>query len=208
VVYRVRTRKRCLYLTFDDGIHPEHTPMILDCLKAASAQATFFIIGNTTAGYSDLLKRMLMEGHAIGSHTQSHRDLSEAAPDEIAREIDESLEVLESACERQVNALRPPWGRFKWGTVLAAMKRNFPVILWSVDSLDWKFQTPGALLEHLKGIPFSPGDILLLHDDYAHTVQALPELLSHLTEQGWRCRALPLPHPALETERETLVPIY
>ena len=61
-----------LYLTFDDGPHPEATPFVLDELKKYNAKATFFCIGKNVVAYPDIYKRILDEGHTVGNHTQNH----------------------------------------------------------------------------------------------------------------------------------------
>ncbi len=196
VVYRIRDRDRRLYLTFDDGVHP-NTPRLLDLLRDANATATFFILGSTVAERPDLVRRMIAEGHAVAGHTHTHCDLVKADAATLARELDASQAALEAASERRVMALRPPWGRFGWREWRAARRRGLRLILWSVDSQEWKLSTAEALLHRLKPYPFAPGDILLLHDDYARTLAALPELLAHLRAQGWELRALPGLNPPL-----------
>src|SRR5205085_1564798 len=80
--------------TFDDGPHPELTPRILDTLKAHRAKATFFAIGERATQYPDIIKRILAEGHTLGSHTQSHVDLSKTGFGATVRECRESREIL------------------------------------------------------------------------------------------------------------------
>ncbi len=64
--------EKVIYLTFDDGPHPEATPFVLDELKRYNARATFFCIGKNVQEYPQLYRRLLMEGHRVGNHTQNH----------------------------------------------------------------------------------------------------------------------------------------
>src|ERR1700686_4686702 len=64
--------RRSVYLTFDDGPHPDHTPRVLDALKCYGAKATFFVTGKNCVLYPDLIRRIVTEGHSIGHHSFSH----------------------------------------------------------------------------------------------------------------------------------------
>src|SRR5260370_18411393 len=63
-------------LTFDDGPHPELTPLILDVLKVHGARVTFFAIGERAAKHPEIIKRIIAEGHTLGSHTHRPVDMS------------------------------------------------------------------------------------------------------------------------------------
>ena len=76
VIWRIPAKKKCVYLTFDDGPHPVYTPQLLDGLNERGVHATFFVVGKNILGNEALLKRMETEGHLIGNHTYSHVKLS------------------------------------------------------------------------------------------------------------------------------------
>src|SRR5215470_14893996 len=71
-VWSIPAKERVLYLTFDDGPHPVATPFVLDELKKYGASATFFCIGKNVGEYPHIYRRVLMEGHRVGNHTQNH----------------------------------------------------------------------------------------------------------------------------------------
>ena len=71
-VWELPNDKKTIYLTFDDGPHPEATPFVLDTLKVHQASATFFCIGKNVREQPALYKRILGEGHAVGNHTFNH----------------------------------------------------------------------------------------------------------------------------------------
>src|SRR5687768_2431828 len=70
--WKVPVKEKKIYLTFDDGPHPEATAFVLDELKKVNAKATFFCIGKNVMTYPALYKRILDEGHATGNHTHDH----------------------------------------------------------------------------------------------------------------------------------------
>src|SRR5215203_118703 len=71
-IWNFSRNEPAVYLTFDDGPHPEITPWVLDQLKRYNAQATFFCVGENVAQYGNVYQRILAEGHAVGNHTQHH----------------------------------------------------------------------------------------------------------------------------------------
>ncbi|MFD0786375.1 polysaccharide deacetylase family protein, partial [Micromonospora azadirachtae] len=100
---------RTIALTFDDGPDPRWTPQVLDVLRRHHAHATFFVVGARVNEHPELVRRILAEGHEIGSHTFTHADLS-AAP-AWRRELELSLtrKAIASATGRDVTLLRPPY---------------------------------------------------------------------------------------------------
>ena len=100
-----------LYLSFDDGPHPEHTPRLLDLLQQHGAKATFFLIGDQVALYPDVVRRILAEGHSIGNHSMRHprvrRELGHARMADIA----EADAVMRPFNGRERQLFRPPNGR-------------------------------------------------------------------------------------------------
>lgn len=188
---RVRTRERCVYLTFDDGAHPENTPRILETLKAYQAQATFFVVGKAALASPELVRRTLEFGHTLGSHTQNHKDLLHVSREELAREIELGRRALMDVGGGATSYFRPPYGRYGLRVVQEVRRQGLQMVLWSLDSLDWRVRDPGDIARFFREKRLRPGEVILLHDDYIHTAQALPAILEHLCQQGWSCRALP-----------------
>lgn len=85
-------------LTFDDGPHPKHTPMLLDLLKREGVKASFFVLGERARSQASLLARMRAEGHVIGNHSDTHANLSleqyVAEPERVVQEIAETNQVI------------------------------------------------------------------------------------------------------------------
>ena len=96
-------------LTFDDGPDGTWTPMLLDTLRSRHAPATFFVIGDQVQQHLALTRRIAAEGHALGSHTFSHPDLSRVSPFVTRLEPDATARLLEAAVGRHTMLFRPPY---------------------------------------------------------------------------------------------------
>ena len=174
--------QRCVALTFDDGpsANSEH---LLDVLAGLEVKATFFVIGRSIGGRSATLQRMQREGHEIGNHTWDHPRLSQATPEEIARQV----ALADAAITRAVGAsttlrpVRPPYAALS-DAARRAIGR--PVVMWSLDSLDWKDRDPAHIAARMRVA--WPGAIILCHDTNASTADALPEVVEALREKGYR----------------------
>lgn len=80
-------------LTFDDAPDPANTARTLDDLAAAGLKATFFVntnnqmsVANSVEG-QNLLKRIVAEGHTLGSHTVDHISLDDLSTTRIEYEL-------------------------------------------------------------------------------------------------------------------------
>ena len=168
-------------LTFDDGPRADTTSVLLDGLRQRSASATFFVIGEQIPGNEDLLLRMAAEGHQVGNHTYGHVRLQGASDNTIIEEIHKTEVLLTDILGPGSYWLRPPYGlvdRDRSGLI------KTPMIYWTLDPEDWKLlnteQVVKAVLRDIQ-----PGDIVLLHDFYATSVQAALEIIDALQPQGY-----------------------
>ncbi|HEX7976153.1 MAG TPA: polysaccharide deacetylase family protein [Anaerolineales bacterium] len=102
--------KKKIALTFDDGPDPSVTPLVLDILKRYQVPATFFIVGVNGDLYSDLLQRIVDEGHEVGSHTFTHPDVSAITPEQFQLELNATERLFESRLGLRSILFRPPYG--------------------------------------------------------------------------------------------------
>ncbi|WP_233564993.1 bifunctional polysaccharide deacetylase/glycosyltransferase family 2 protein [Micromonospora musae] len=186
---------RTIALTFDDGPDPRWTPQVLDVLRRHHAHATFFVVGARVNEHPELVRRILAEGHEIGSHTFTHADLA-AAP-AWRRELELSLtrKAIASATGQQVTLLRPPFSSVPsaltgadYDALRTAAGSGHVAVLADLDTRDW--QRPGAAQIVEAATPAGGrGAVVLMHDgggDRDQTVAALDRLLPELTRQGYR----------------------
>ncbi|MBL9160472.1 MAG: polysaccharide deacetylase family protein [Verrucomicrobiales bacterium] len=182
---RVKTSRKVIAITFDDGPHPENTPRLLDMLKERKVKATFYVVGDMVKYSPDLLKRMVDEGHEIGNHTVSHGTLSRMSDEALLSELRAAHNQIIEACGVAPISMRPPGGAIKKDQKeLMLRELGYPTILWSVDPEDWKRPGPAVVTSRLVN-GASPGGILLVHDLHKPTVDAMPGTLDQLLAMGY-----------------------
>ena len=169
-------------LTFDDGPDPDGTPRILDRLAKRGVRATFFVIGEAAQRHPEVVRRIVAEGHALGNHTYTHVRCTELTPEEFAAELARTNEALREICGLDAPVFRPPWGAIRPAQVLALAREGRSAALWSVDSRDYRGATAADIVQRCAGL--SRGDIVLMHDRFPATVEALPRLLDLMEAKG------------------------
>ncbi|WP_179811480.1 polysaccharide deacetylase family protein [Nocardiopsis sinuspersici] len=173
-------RLKCVALTFDDG-PGEHTGTLLDILDEYDARATFYVLGSLVDDFPDPVRRMAEEGHELGNHTWKHDDLARMSGNEIRKDIKRTNEAVRELTGSVPPTIRPPYGSLD-GTVRRSVDQ--PLILWDVDTLDWKNRDSDAVSEY--ALTHSvPGSVVLFHDIHETSVQAIPAVLAGLHRQGY-----------------------
>ena len=175
-------------LTFDDGPHPVYTPQILDTLKEYGVHATFFLIGENAERNPELVRRILREGHEIGNHTYLHKNLKEHTSGGIYEEIALAEEVILRIADQRTKLLRPPGGLYDKLVCETAHRLDYDIILWTVDTLDWKHPTPEEIIAKVESA-VQCGDIILCHDFIggapSPTPEAIKKIIPDLLGQGY-----------------------
>ena len=173
--------KPMVALTFDDGPYTKVTRKILKVLKRNNGRATFFIVGNRVEMYSETLQMAYDQGNQISSHTYDHKDLRQMSVKEIEKEINKANREVKKVIGCETTALRPPYGN-----VNDRMRKTIdvPMIYWSVDSEDWKSRNATQILKRCKSV--QDGDIILFHDLYPSTANAIKKLVPRLVKQGYQ----------------------
>lgn len=169
-------------LTFDDGPHLDYTLRILSLLEAYEAKGTFFMLGSRVDFYPGVAKEVADQGHEIGNHTWNHKDLTKISQADIDKEISRTDEAIKEATGKHPDLLRPPYGAINDDL---RQDLSLPVVLWTVDTLDWKTKDPNAVLEVVKE-NVKDGSIILLHDIYEETVDATELILEYLSNEGYQ----------------------
>ena len=168
-------------LTFDDGPHPDHTPRILDILARLEVRATFFFQGLNAARWPELVRRAHAAGHQIAAHGVDHVAAS-TQPSRVA--ADNAISCHAVLCEIAGSNLapyyRPPYGDITFGALRDLSQRGYRLAFWSYDSRDSFCDTAADIQKRISRSTPPAGSIILFHDDYAHTVEALPQVISTL----------------------------
>ena len=190
-IWSIPESDKILYLTFDDGPHPEATPFVLKELKKHNALATFFCIGKNVASYPGIYKQIINEGHSVGNHTYNHLNGWKTGNDEYLKDIALASHEIDS------NLFRPPYGRitsFQAKNLKSAMKGKEPnVIMWDVLSGDFDIDcTPQQCLSNVLLATVS-GSIIIFHDSekaFPNLAYTLPRILNYFSEKGYLFKSL------------------
>lgn len=163
-ICRVKTSKRIVALTYDDGPHPIYTPQILRILDEHNIKATFFMIGNRMEQYPGIVKAAIKSGHVIANHTYTHpRFFYCDSYEAMSSEIDKCEETLKKLGATRNYLFRPPRGLMNASAFAIVKKKGYTTVLWSVCGDHHDAPTPKLMADRvLKAV--SPGCIILLHD--------------------------------------------
>jgi peptidoglycan-N-acetylglucosamine deacetylase len=184
LVWEVKSKEKKMYLTFDDGPHPEHTIFVLDELKKHNAKATFFCIGNNVKQYPQVYKRIIEEGHAIGNHTFQHLNGKSTKDNVYLNDINTASKYIDS------RLFRPPYGRIKSSQVkaLSNLPKPYKIVMWTVLSGDFDIAiTKEKCLKNVISNATN-GSIIVFHDSEKAAEKmkhALPIVLNTFTEKGF-----------------------
>lgn len=178
----VDPNKPMIALTFDDGPNKKTTIPILDTLKEYNGAATFFILGNRVSHNVDIVKRMLEEGSEIGNHSYNHKELTKISCEELTEQIINTQNDVVDSTGIEPKLMRPTYGSYDDNL---KSKVGMPLILWSIDTLDWKSRDSKKVANHvLENV--KDGDIILMHDIYDFTAEAVKSLVPELIDMGYQ----------------------
>ncbi|HET8683581.1 MAG TPA: bifunctional polysaccharide deacetylase/glycosyltransferase family 2 protein [Micromonosporaceae bacterium] len=212
-----RMPSRTIALTFDDGPDPVWTPRVLDVLRKHGAHGTFFVVGAKVNDNPELTRRILAEGHELGSHTFTHADLAGASAWRRELELTLTRNAIAGATGRQVTLFRPPFSSepnaitpADLAVLRAAAAEGHVAVLADHDTKDWRRPGVEAIVRAATPLPPGEGAVVLLHDgggDRRQTLAALDRLLGELVVQGYQfptvSAALGVPDSTLPATRTT-----
>ena len=172
----------CVAITYDDGPGAE-TNRLLDKLKAKNAHASFMVLAPSAEQHTELLKRMKAEGHTIGNHTKSHRQLNTLSYEQVSQEIDAGNAAIKKATGQSTRWVRPPYGATNATVDQVTRDKGVSQALWDVDTVDWKDRNS----EHVCSSAVQgarAGSIVLMHDIHPTTVDAADCVIDGLRAKG------------------------
>lgn len=188
LTWRVKTRDKEVFLTFDDGPHPHITTWVLQQLRQYNAKATFFCVGQNAQRYPEIVTNITHAGHQLGNHTMQHVSGWSTNNNEYIQDIEACAHVLPS------RLFRPPYGRITPKQIGLVQRLGYQIIMWDVLTRDYDSQLNvqkayAACMQHIQ-----PGSVVVFHDSEKaekQLYQLLPLLLAHLSQRGYRFAALP-----------------
>lgn len=170
-------------LTFDDGPSGKYTRQLLDGLYDRGVHGTFLLCGYRMAEFPDITQRIFSEGHEIGYHGYTHNNMKAMSRRAIAAEIIDCQSLLPEDCDPVF--LRPPGGCCSDAVRQVAEARQLAILSWSVDPRDWATSNTIAIEKAVLG-NIQDGDIVLLHDMTASSVQAALDIVDTLLEEDFK----------------------
>lgn len=171
--------QNAVYLTFDDGPHPDITPWVLDQLKVHGVKATFFCVGENVQRYPEIYSRILAEGHAVGNHSMKHENALKTKASDYLRSVRQAGNLIDS------KLFRPPYGRLT-SSLSKKIRKKYTIVMWSWLSYDFDKTVTIEEILHKADKQIKAGDILVLHDNpkiAERQKELLPLLLDLLKEK-------------------------
>ena len=184
VVRHGNTHVKTVMLTFDDGPHPLFTPNILAVLRKYDVKATFFVVGKVAAKYPQLVRAIAADGHVVANHTYDHIRLRTMPENVDLAEMQRCSDLVQSIIGKRPLYFRPPGGRFDQHVVEAAAKLGLRVVSYSVNTFDTidrsRYTIAARVVRDVRG-----GGIVLCHDGFQQTIDALPQIINRLRAKGY-----------------------
>lgn len=174
---------KCIALTFDDGPGP-HTSRLVGMLASKGARATFFMQGVALRANPGIARRVADSGMEVGNHSATHPKLNQVGAAQLRREIVGTHASIKEITGREATVFRPPYGARNAAVDAMAADAGESVILWDVDTQDWRTRSTSATRQSVAQQARS-GSIVLMHDIHGSTVDAVPGIIDDLQGQGY-----------------------
>jgi len=192
-IFLGNTEQKELYLTFDNGYENGYTARILDVLKEKKVPAAFFVTGHFVRDQSELVKRMVSEGHLIGNHSWSHPDMTQLSATQIKDELMRvKQEVMSLTGQQSMRFVRPPRGIFNNRVLGACRDSGYTNVFWSIAYKDWEIkQQKGSRYAYDQVMAqIHPGAVILLHSVSSDNAGALGKIIDDVRQRGYEFKSL------------------
>ena len=184
-IYCVERDDMKISITFDCAWGVDSTDKILTCMQENGVKCTFFAVEFWVNKYPDYAKRIVEQGHELGTHSKTHAYMSKQSETEIRDELSSSCEAIFQATGKRPTLFRAPYGDYNDRLVNTAKSMDLFTVQWDVDSLDWKNLSSSEIAERIiDGV--QPGSIILCHNNGLHTAAALPKIFRVLKARGYK----------------------
>ena len=172
---------KVVYITFDDGPTPDVTEQILEVLDKYSVKASFFCCGQNADANPGLLKKIADEGHTIGYHSYSHKDILKTKPSEWIADVERKSALSD------VKLFRPPYGRILFRHY-RRLKLKYKFVFWDVMSYDYDVtRSPESIMSLLEK-SVREGSVVVFHDKgkcKENTLAVLPQFIELMKSKGY-----------------------
>lgn len=174
--------KKLLVLTFDDG-PSKHTTELLDFLESTNTPATFFLLGEQAEKYPDIVLQESLN-NLVCIHSYTHKFFTKISKEEVLEQVNKTSNIIQDITSITPKYIRVPYGILDDNVKETLKEVNLENVLWTVDSLDWKFKNKEQVVEYIKQNT-TGNDIILMHDILQSSIDAAKEIITYYNEQGY-----------------------
>ncbi len=183
-IYSVKTDEKKIAISFDCAWGVDYTDTLLQIMKDEDIKCTFFMVEFWTKKYPEYVKKIVENGHEIGTHSSTHPYMSKLNKSAIQSELNSSIKAIEDITKTKVQLFRAPYGDYNDLLIDTATEMGLYTIQWSVDSLDWKNLSAKEITSRvLKRL--DNGSIVLFHNQGLHTAEALLDIIKSAKLNGY-----------------------
>lgn len=185
--------EKVLYLTFDCGYEYENlTSRVLDTLKEKGVTATFFCTLDHIKKETDLIARMIKEGHIVGNHSTTHPSFASISREKMAKELEETENYLRENFGYAAKYFRFPAGEYNESALELVSSLGYRSVFWSVAYDDWDTsKVRGKAYATEKVVSrLHPGAVILLHSVSKDNADALADIIDTARQQGYRFESI------------------
>lgn len=182
-VYQGNTGKKSVAITINVDWGEEYIPAMLEEFKKNKSTVTFFVTGQWAEKNPELLKKMSDEGHSIQNHGFKHVHFNSLSEEQARSQIKKAEEVIYRITGKRTNCFAPPYGEQNQRLLKVTNSIKYDLIMWSVDTIDWQKPAAETIVKRVANKVHNDAIILMHPTD--PTLQALPELLGYLKEEGY-----------------------
>jgi len=168
--------KKTVALTLDDGPSRIYNSKILDVLNRNKAHATFYMVGQMMYSCQKCVLDTYNSGNEIGSHTYEHINIKNSSVNSVLSSLKKTNDLYYKVTGDNIKTIRPPYGAYDRENLESI---NIPLILWNLDTQDWRYRDPDYIVNHIKD-NIKDGSIILMHELYETSYQALEIILPWL----------------------------
>lgn len=187
-LWKVKTKEKKVYLTFDDGPVPEITEWVLDVLRAENIKATFFCIGDNIRKHPLIFKKIMADDHVIGNHTFHHVKGWGCSASAYFQDVEDCRREIEKHQKTKSQLFRPPYGKITPVQTAGLLKRGYRIVMWDIVSKDYDQQFGADKSLQMITENVSKGSIIVFHDSakaYDTLQQLLPKCIKVLKTRGY-----------------------
>jgi polysaccharide deacetylase family sporulation protein PdaB len=183
-VYCVNTTQKKVALTVNAAWDDKELDDFLEIFKKQNIKTTFFVVGDFVKKHQNALVRITAGGHEIGSHSDTHPDMTKLTVDEITKELNNCKDKIQKTTGTAPTLFRAPSGAYNNTVISTAETLGYTCVQWDVDTIDWKGKTADQMVNIVKK-KLKNGSIILTHLGAKNTKEALPKIIKTIKDGGY-----------------------